>query len=150
MTALPMTRTLRHVALVLFAAAASPAASGADLRILVTGIESDKGSIHCALFGRDKGFPERDGGVVQVQRYPAAPPMLTCTFPKVEPGRYAVAISHDENGDEKVDADFENGSDEPWGVTNNARPGNRPPRFSEAAIYLTEGQPYDYEVAIGR
>lgn len=134
--------------LALPALAAVDSGHAGNLRILVTGIDSDAGAIQCALFSRDKGFPDRDSGVIQTKRYPALPPMLTCTFDGVEPGRYAVAVTHDANGDEEVDADFEDGSDEAWGVTNNVRPGRRTPRFSEAAIYLSEGQPSDYEVEI--
>jgi uncharacterized protein (DUF2141 family) len=137
-------------ALSLPALASVDSAQAGDLRVLVTGIESDKGAIHCALFARDKGFPDRDGGVVQTKRYPALPPMLTCTFNDVEPGRYAVAVTHDANGDEQIDADFEDGSEEAWGVTNNVRPGRRAPKFSEAVIYLSEGLPSDYEIAIAR
>lgn len=130
---------------------AMPASARSDsLRILVTGIENDKGEINCALFSRDKGFPERDGGVVQTKRYPAVAGMMTCTFDKVEPGRYAVAVSHDEDGDGEVDATFRAGSDEAWGVTKNVRSGNRAPKFSEAVIYLSDGMAADYEVAIAR
>ena len=128
----------------------SASASAGDLRILVTGIGSDKGEINCALYAKDKGFPVRDGGVVQTKRYRAVPPMLTCTFDDVEPGRYAVAVTHDEDGDAEIDANFEDDSEEAWGVTKNVRPGNRVPKFSEATIYLSEGALSDYEVAIQR
>lgn len=150
-----MSRVLRAT-LVLVSALALPAPAsangtrGASLRILVQGIDSDKGQIQCALFAQGRGFPGREAGVVQVRRYPAVAPMLTCTFAEVQPGRYAVAVSHDENDNQKIEADFEDGSEEAWGVTRNVRPGRRAPTFGEAAIYLSEGQPRDYEVLIAR
>lgn len=39
---------------------------------------------------------------------------------------------------------------EPWGGTNNVRPERRSPRFSEAAIWVSETQVSDYELALGR
>jgi uncharacterized protein (DUF2141 family) len=124
--------------------------SAKDLRILVSGIESDQGEIACLLFQEEQGFPNRfDSAFTQVT-YPAVTGMLTCTFPDVEPGRYAVSVVHDENGNKKIDTSFIGTSKEPWGVTNNVRPERRSPRFSEAAIWVSATQMADYEVAVSR
>lgn len=129
--------------------AAAPAAAN-DLRVLVSGIESDQGEIACLLFQEEEGFPSRFDSASNQVKYPAVAGMLTCTFPDVEPGRYAVSVVHDQNGNQKVDTSFIGTSKEPWGVTNNVRPPRRSPRFNEAAIWVSATQMADFEVVVSR
>lgn len=129
--------------------AAAPA-TAKDLRVLVSGIESDQGEIACLLFQEEEGFPSRFDNAFNQVKYPAVAGMLTCTFPDVEPGRYAVSVVHDQNGNQKVDTSFIGTSKEPWGVTNNVRPERRSPRFGEAAIWISASQVADYEVVVSR
>lgn len=56
-----------------------------------------------------------------------------CRFAGVSPGPFAVAVSVDVNGNQKPDKNFLGIPTEPWGVSNNIRPGMRAPRFDEAA-----------------
>jgi uncharacterized protein (DUF2141 family) len=125
-------------------------ASARDLFVLVSGIESARGEISCALYNESKGFPQDDDGVVDTVRLPAAEGLLTCIFRDVEPGRYAVSVVHDENGNQKLDTNFMGFAKEPWGVTNNVRPDRRSPKFNEAVIYVSEEQLANHEVKIGR
>ena len=133
----------------IFATFAAAPAAAKDLRVLVSGIDNAQGEIACLLFQEEKGFPTQTEQALENVEYPAVEGMLTCTFPNVEPGRYAVSVIHDENGNAKVDAGMFS-KKEPWGVTNNVRPDRRSPRFSEAAIWVSETQASDYEVALGR
>ena len=129
--------------------ATGPAAAAAyDLRVLVTGIESDQGEIACTLYDQGKGFPLDAERAVATKRYAAVPGMLTCTFTDVPPGRYAVAASHDENGNQKIDANVFGFIKEPWGVSNNVRPESRSPRFLEASVSMSPDRSLDLEVAI--
>jgi uncharacterized protein (DUF2141 family) len=57
---------------------------------------------------------------------------VTCRFEALAPGDYAVAVSHDLNGNKKADTNFVGIPTEAWGVSNNVRPGLRAPRFDEA------------------
>ena len=123
----------------------APDGEAADLRVLVSGVAEAEGKILCLLFERERGFPDNLERAAVVVDYPAAVPMLTCTFPDTKPGRYAVAVLHDRNGNGEFDNDFE-GSGEAWGVTNNVRPVERAPKFVEAVIYM--GSMADYEVEI--
>ena len=128
--------------------ATGPAAAAFDLRVLVTGIENDQGEIACTLYDKAKGFPHDVDRAVAVKRYAAVPGMLTCTFDDVPPGRYAVAAVHDENGNQKVDANVFGFSKEPWGVSNNIRPESRQPRFLESSVTMSPDRSLDLEVAI--
>lgn len=136
--------------LVALALCVSTPALAKDLRILVSGIEAAKGEIDCLLFSEEKGFPDNvDRAFTRVQ-YPAVEGMLTCTFSEVPPGRYAVAVVHDENGNREIDTNLLGFSKEPWGVTNNVRPERRSPKFHEAVIYVGPSQPSDHEVVVQR
>ena len=126
---------------------AAPAAAN-DLRVLVSGIQKAEGEIACLLFQEEKGFPTQAERAFNRVNYPAVEGMLTCTFPDVPPGRYAVSVIHDANGNAKVDTTFLGFSKEPWGVSNNVRPARRAPKFSEAAIWVSASKAADFEVAI--
>ena len=143
----PLSRYLASIP-VLLSAAASPALSARDVGVLVSGIEEPTGEIVCHLYSGQRGFPQKDGDIVQTVRYPATSELITCTFPGVEPGRYAVSVTHDRNGNGKFDTNFMGGAKEPWGVSNNIRPDNRAPRFSEASIHVFEDQLASFEVVL--
>jgi len=138
---------MRPLTCFLLAAFAAPAAGANDLRVLVTGIESDRGEIACLLYDDAKGFPYKQEAAVDTKRYAAAPGMLTCTFENVPAGRYAVAAVHDENGNQQIDGNLF-GVKEPWGVSNNIRPASRAPRFGESSVSMGADRSLDLEVAI--
>lgn len=58
----------------------------------------------------------------------------------VPPGRYAAQITHDENGNKKVDRGLLGIPREGIGFSNNVRVRFRAPRFSEAAFTVTGGK----------
>lgn len=129
--------------------AASQACAANDLRVLVTGIESDQGEVACTLYDEGKGFPLDFDKAMAIKRYAAVAGMLTCTFNDVPAGRYAVAAVHDINGNKKVDGNLF-GTKEPWGVSNNIRPDSRAPRFVESSVRMAEDRSLDLEVALGK
>jgi uncharacterized protein (DUF2141 family) len=124
-------------------------AAAAELRVAVTGARSASGQIGCALYGGERGFPMDPANAVQLWQA-ADPNGVTCRFEGLRPGSYAVAVSHDLNGNRRTDTNFIGLPTEDWGVSNNARPTLRPPRFEEAAIQVTEGQPVSIEIRLGR
>lgn len=132
----------------LVVATSSSALAARDVGVLVSGIAPQTGEIICHLYSGQRGFPQKDGDIVQTVRYPAGSELITCTFPGVEPGRYAVSVMHDQNGNGKFDTNFMGFPKEPWGVSNNIRPDDRSPRFAEAAIFVSEDQLASYEVKL--
>lgn len=113
-------------------------AEAADLVVEITGIRSDTGEIGCALFGAEPGFP-MDTRSARQDWQPARRAGTTCRFVGIQPGRYALAVSHDLNGNRKTDTNFLGMPTEDWGVSNNVRPSMRAPRFDEAAFAVAEG-----------
>jgi uncharacterized protein (DUF2141 family) len=116
------------------AACALPvAASAADLVVRVSGISEPLGQVGCSLFSGATGFPT-DTATARSQWQGADAKGVTCRFSDVPEGTYAVSIGHDVNGNKRVDTDFVGLPTEQWGVSNNARPSLRAPRFDEAAF----------------
>jgi uncharacterized protein (DUF2141 family) len=62
---------------------------------------------------------------------------VACRFSDVPEGTYAASIGHDLNGNRRVDTNFVGLPTEPWGVSNNARPALRAPRFDEASFKVS-------------
>lgn len=141
----PMHRPLLLACLFL----ANAPALAADLVVNVTNIRSADGTIGCALHSTDRGFPGDATGAV-LRQAPANPAGVRCRFEGIAPGTYAVAVTHDENRNGRLDSNFFGIPTEDWGVSNNIRPGRRAPRFDEAALQVTEGPPRTIEVRLGR
>lgn len=139
--------TLRHGSRALLAravllagvAAIAPATvSAAGLVIRVTGMSAPLGEVGCALYASADGFP-MDRATARAQWLPADAGGVTCRFPDVPEGTYAVSIVHDRNGNKRVDRNFVGMPTEQWGVSNNARPRMRAPTFEEAQFRVAAG-----------
>lgn len=76
----------------------APAASAADLEVTLTGIRNDSGSIRAAVIDRLGGGPV-ERSAVALRTEPALPGSLLLRFAGLAPGRYAVAVFHDEDDD---------------------------------------------------
>jgi uncharacterized protein (DUF2141 family) len=116
-------------------AAVPPAAVAADLTVTVEGIRSDKGDVYLAVFETPRHWPDGDKAEHQ-ERRKAVPGTVTFTLRGLQPGTYAVASYHDENGNAVFDKNFLGLPKEGWAVSNDVRPHLRAPHFEEAAIVL--------------
>ena len=135
-----MKRIVRGTAVLLIAGGLSHSARTAELIVAVTGIRSDAGEVGCALFSSPQGFPLNLTGAAQ-RWLPARQSGVTCRFPDLKPGVYAVAVGHNVNVRHRVETNFLGMPTEDWGVSNDVRPTLRAPRFEEAAVQLNEGGP---------
>lgn len=95
------------------------------------------GDVGCALFAGPNGFPMDASSATAI--WQPAQSAMTCRFEGLAPGVYAVAVSHDLNGNRKTDRNFVGMPKEAWGVSNNVRPSLRAPRFEEAAVRIASG-----------
>jgi uncharacterized protein (DUF2141 family) len=114
-------------------------AAAAELVVRVSGIQSARGQIGCGLHAASAGFPMDDAQARQLW-LPADPKGVECRYADLPEGVYAVSVMHDLNGNRKVDANLFGIPTEPWGVSNNARPNLRAPRWDEARFKL-DAQP---------
>ncbi|MEO1018854.1 MAG: DUF2141 domain-containing protein [Pseudomonadota bacterium] len=112
---------------------------GSELVVEVSGIEADEGEVGCALHDDPEKFPMESSAANEVW-LDAKTTGVQCRFEGLTPGRYAVAISQDFNGNRETDTNWIGMPTEPWGVSNNVRPLLRAPRFDEAAVEVADGE----------
>jgi uncharacterized protein (DUF2141 family) len=119
--------------LALLLVAAATGGQAAEVVVRVSGLSEPLGQVGCSLFAGAGGFP-MDNASARNLWLPAEAKGVTCRFNDVPEGHYSVSVGHDLNGNKRVDTNFIGLPTEQWGVSNNARPTLRAPRFDEAAF----------------
>ncbi len=113
---------------------AAGVAGAGDLVVTVSGVRSAEGQVRLALYERADGFRKEDRAR-QLLALPAAAGEVIGMFRDVPPGRYAVLVYHDENGDGKLNLRLGMFPKEGYGLSNNPRLSG-PPQFDDAAFEL--------------
>lgn len=131
-----------------FLFAVAPAIAG-EIRVNVSGVRSAEGQVGCALYADPRSFLT-DPGIVGTRWQPANPAGVQCRFDNLAPGLYAVAVTHDLNGNRRTDTNLIGIPTEDWGVSNNPRPTLRAPRCDEAAIQVPASPAVTIEIRLAR
>jgi len=98
-------------------------------------LKTNAGIVYCDLYNSEKGFPNKpERAVARVKVRPTGK-KATCVFSDVKEGRYAVALWHDVDDDQKLDTNFLGIPREPVGSSNNAKGSFGPPKFRDAAFF---------------
>ncbi|PIW26907.1 MAG: hypothetical protein COW30_12655 [Rhodospirillales bacterium CG15_BIG_FIL_POST_REV_8_21_14_020_66_15] len=121
----------------LWFALASHAARAADLTITVTGLESDQGDVHIAVYDRPEAFPKSGGMLAEGRAMPKGR-QATWVFKDLTPGTYAVATFHDANGNHSFDQGLFGVPLEDYGFSMGARAFLSAPAFDAAAFPVGE------------
>ncbi len=103
-------------------------------------IRNSNGVVACALFESPQGFPDeylRFATNIMVIKIRAK--QARCDFEDIPPGRYALAVVHDENMNGKLDTNWTGIPKEGYGFSNNAKALLGAPSFS-AASFPYKGQ----------
>lgn len=111
---------------------AATAASAADLTLEVRGRPA--GAVYAALYDSADGWLQ-PGRAVKMAMIPAgeAPRFV---FKDLPPGRYAVSLYDDANGNGKLDRNAIGSPMERWAVSRDAKGRMGPPSFDDAAVEL--------------
>ena len=116
----------------MFAVAAS--SPGADVRVTVTGLRSEKGLIQACLTTNPHSFPDcSHDSTAHALTVPASAPVVL-DFGEVPEGRYAIALLHDENGNGRSDRALAMIPKEGFGFSRDAPVHFGPPKFAAAAF----------------
>jgi len=108
-----------------------------NVHVTVVGFKSDDGSCRLLLFESQKGFPDARGKAAMVLSVEILERSADFSF-RVRPGKYAIAILHDENANERMDKTWYGKPKEGFGASNNPKVGLGPPGFEESAVLLDE------------
>lgn len=125
--------SLAMVAMAAGAASAQPGQPGIHVEIM--GIRNSIGAVACALFGSPEGFPAefvRFATNLMMVKVRAA--KATCSFEDIAPGRYALAVIHDENRDGELETNWMGVPQEGYGFSNNAKGTLGAPSFEKAGF----------------
>lgn len=76
-----------------------------EVVVNVSGLTEPFSNVGCSLFSNESGFPT-DNSKARNQWVPASVSLAVCRFRDVPPGKYAVSVGHDANGNRKVDTNF--------------------------------------------
>lgn len=107
-------------------------AHAADLTVEVLGARSAQGNVAGALFAGAPGWL-KPGQAVQGQFVPAADKVVLL-YRNLAPGRYALSVYHDENGNAKMDSNLAGMPTERYGFSRDAQGRMGPPAFDDAAL----------------
>lgn len=112
-------------------------AQTATLEVEVHDVSSAEGDILIALYREEETFLEFEH-VYRTEGAPASEGITRVTIADLPHGQYALAIFHDENGNEELDTNFLGIPKEPLGFSNAKLKAFGPPGFKECVVDLKE------------
>ena len=104
------------------------------IAIQVAGLLTNDGFVFCDLYDNAKGFPNQPAKALLRMKVRPDREKATCVFPDALAGRYAVALWHDVNADQKLGTNWVGIPTEPVGASNNAKGQFGPPKLQDAAF----------------
>lgn len=113
------------------------AAHAASLAVTVENISPKGGIVSLALY-TEANYHDDDHPTLS-RDVPASGRSMTITIDGVPPGIYAIKMTQDINGNGKFDTSWIGLPLEPYGFSNNARPGFSEPPFSRTRFEIRSG-----------
>lgn len=135
----------RPVALVLAIGGAGALLAGAsppttsEVTVVATGLRNAHGVVRACMTGAVNHFPSCEDPASSYSTVSDAGGSVTLTFRDVKPGRYAIALLHDENRNGRADRAAMMIPKEGFGFSRDAKVRFGPPRFGEAAFEVAPG-----------
>lgn len=108
-----------------------------SLQINIAGIRNNDGKILCSVFKEGIGYPDRPEQAFYKASIPIKDRKAIFDIEVLPPGRYAVALLHDENGDNKMNTSMVGLPKEGYGFSNNVMGLFGPPAYSKASFDLS-------------
>ena len=109
--------------------------STADITVTVVNMRNSQGVVRACLTDTQKSFPKCRGVPgAHVSIVDAHEGKLVLSFKAVRPGRYAIAVLHDENGNGKADRALGMMPREGFGFSRDAPVRMGPPKFDDAVF----------------
>lgn len=109
-----------------------------EIRVTVKNVRKGVGLMTGELFRNDsEGFLNKKGRLFRV-RYAAHAPMTQFCLKAPDAGKWAVAVYHDQNANQKLDKGAFGIPSEPYGVSGNPKMRFGPPAIEEALVEVGE------------
>jgi uncharacterized protein (DUF2141 family) len=122
--------------------------TGVLVKIAVSGARNNQGQVGCALFKSPDAFPSEDLKAFRLVNVAIHDGHAQCEFQNIPPGVYAVAVMHDENGNNKLDTGLFGIPKEGFGFSSGAHAHMfSPAKFDEAKFSVTN-TPVNQEIPL--
>ena len=118
-----------------------------EVFLKVEEIEDKVGFIHVALYDKPENFPKKNGKLVGLKIEVSKMIKEGVTIKNLKQSNYAIAIFHDKNSNNKFDK-FLSIPNEKYGFSNNAPVFFGPPKFEEAAFFLSSNERLELEIKL--
>jgi uncharacterized protein (DUF2141 family) len=126
---------------------ARPLPSGSAALVLsVHGLHGPGGTLFASLHDRADAFPGATPLSGGQRLVPVTGADAEVRFEGLAPGRYAVSLFHDQNGNGRLDSNWIGAPTEGYGASQNALPALGAPKFEENAIVVTGVTPVVVEM----
>jgi len=134
---------LAHLPTVVFAQTSCP-----GIHVKILNIRNSTGTVDCALFESPEGFPtEVLRSATNVMVIKVRHTQARCDFEDIPPGKYALAVIHDENMNGKLDTTGLGLPTEGYGFSNDVKGLFGAPAFS-AASFAYDGRNLDLTISL--
>ena len=118
------------------------------IHVQIRNIRNSTGTVDCALFESSVGFPtEVLRSATNVMVIKVRQTQARCDFEDIPPGRYALAVVHDENMNGKLDTNAFGIPTEGYGFSNDVTGVFGAPAFS-AASFAYDGRPLALTISL--
>lgn len=107
---------------------------GATLIVEITDFRNSKGVAQVTLYDTADDFLKEDSETALTVKVEIEDKKATCEFSGLKPGKYAIALMHDEDKDGKMKTSFIGIPKEGIGISNNVRPRFGPPKWKDAVF----------------
>ncbi len=106
-----------------------------ELKITVTNIKAQKGTVEIGVFNNSKSFLKK-GEAYKSYVKAVTNDSVVFMLKDLPKGDYAVSLFHDVNGDKKCNFNFIGIPLEPYGFSNNIKPKLSKPSFNDCKLVL--------------
>ena len=118
-----------------------------ELVIKILNLEENIGSVHFAIYDNPKNFPKEEGKKIGFKKTVSDILNNEVIIKNLEESKYAVAIYHDENDNDRFDTILAI-PQEKFGFSNDAKVFFGPPNFDEASFYLKKNERLKIEISL--
>lgn len=110
-------------------------------------IQSATGNIKIAIFNQAVGFPTDQTKAYKLITIPAQKGQVKFSLGKLPPGKYAIAVFHDENADGQLNTNIIGIPTEGYAFSKKSDLGFGPPAFADAAIDIANKKEIEIQLS---
>ena len=117
--------------------------------MVIVRTRNNNGKVYCGLWRGGEGYPtDRTRSVGEARDTTIEGNQAVCIFNGIDPGEHALAVFHDENGNNDLDTNVFGIPSEGTGASNGERNLFGPPRYSNARFMIPDVETHRITIPI--